>query len=338
MQTNLAAVTHTGTPRQNATEQTWPTPVGQVSVFFWPLALVALVAALTARHGGWPIDGGPALLVATAVMLLGGLPHGACDMALAAAAWRIHWHGLVLIVAAYLGVAALMMALWWAVPVAALLLFLALAGVHFGEDWTMLPRGLLRIMAGLAVITTAALGQPGPVGALFAVMTRSPLALPIAHWAAAAAPVALLVTLVGLVLAWRAGNRVWVLAQTICYACLLTLPPLIGFAVFFVGLHSPLHWRQVVQTLPRQWRGAALRQGVWLTALVLGVWVWALWFRGVVVMSPTMPLIIGGDAFRLLSIVAAPHLALSLVIERQLANTGQARRESPFQATMVARK
>lgn len=318
MQTNFAAASHPGSLRHSLSEPAWPTPVGQVSALFWPLALMALAAALLARHGGWAIDGGPVLLVATAVMLIGGLPHGACDMALAAAAWRIHWHGLVLVLAAYLGVGALMMALWWAVPVAALLLFLALAGLHFGEDWTMLPRGLLRIMAGLAVITTAALGQPGPVGALFSVMTQSPLAVPIAHWAAAAAPVTLLVTLVGLILAWRAGHREWVLAQTICYGCLLTLPPLIGFSVFFVGLHSPLHWRQVVHTLPRQWRGAALWQGVWLTALVLAVWIWALWYRGLGVMTPAMPLFIGGDAFRLLAIVAAPHLVLSLAIERRL--------------------
>ena len=314
----VAVAPQAGAPRQRLTEPAWPTPVGQVSALFWLLALAALVGALAARNGGWAIGGGPAVLVATAVMLIGGLPHGACDMALAAAAWRLNWHGLVVILAAYVGVGALMMALWWAAPVVALLLFLALAGLHFGEDWAMLPRGLLRTLAGLSVITAAALGQPGPVAALFAAMTHSALALPIAQWAAAAAPVTLLVTLVGLIMAWRAGHRGWVAAQTLSYAGLLMLPPLIGFAVFFVGLHAPLHWRQVERVLPRQWLGAAFWQGVWLTLLVLAVWIWALWYRGLIDAAPAMPLFVGGDAFRLLSIVAAPHLALSLAIERRL--------------------
>jgi Brp/Blh family beta-carotene 15,15'-monooxygenase len=308
-----------GSLRHSPAQPAWPTPVGQVSALFWPLALIAVTGAALVRHQGWAIEGGPALWVAIAVMLIGGLPHGACDIALAAVAWQTGGRALGLIVAAYLGVAGVMLVLWWLAPVAALLMFLALAGVHFGEDWTMLPRGLLRVMAGLAVITTAALGQPGAVGALFAAMTHSAWAVPIARWAAAAAPVTLLVTLVGLMLAWQAGHRIWVLAQALSYACLMALPPLMGFAVFFVGLHAPLHWDHVTQALPGHWRRAAVWQGAGLTLLVLAGWLAALWGRGLIVPGAISPLLVGGDAFRLLSVVAAPHLALSLALERRLA-------------------
>ena len=298
--------------------ETWSAPAGQVSALFWPLALLAVGCDAGARLGWWAIDSGPITAGAIAVMLIGGLPHGACDMALAATAWHTDRRMMVPIVMAYLGVAGLMTVLWWLAPVAALLLFLALAGLHFGEDWAMLPPGLLRIMAGLAVIAAAALGAPHAVSALFTAMTGSSLATPIADWAAAMAPMTLLVTLVGLILAWQAGHRGWVLAQGVSYACLLTLPPLIGFGVFFVGLHAPLHWRQVIRTLPPLRHGAALQQGAGLTVLVLTVWLGALWGRGLMVAAPTAWIMVGGDAFRLLSIVAAPHLALSLAIARRM--------------------
>ncbi len=302
--------------------ETWSAPAGQVSALFWPLAVLACGCGMGSRFGWWAIDSAPVTATAIAVMLIGGLPHGACDMALAATAWRTGRRLMAALVTAYIGVAAAMAMLWWLAPVLALLVFLALAALHFGEDWAMLPAGLLRLMAGLAVIATAALGAPQAVAALFTAMTASPLGTPIAAWAAAMAPMTLLVTLVGLILAWQAGNRAWVMAQTMSYACLLTLPPLIGFGVFFVGLHAPLHWRQVARALPPMRHGAAKRQGAGLTVLVLAIWFGALWGKGLLMARPATLLLVGGDAFCLLSIVAAPHLALSLALERHVRRPG----------------
>jgi Brp/Blh family beta-carotene 15,15'-monooxygenase len=302
--------------------ETWSAPAGQVSPLFWPLAVLACGCGMGSRFGWWAIDSAPVTATAIAVMLIGGLPHGACDMALAATAWRTGRRLMAALVTAYIGVAAAMAMLWWLAPVLALLVFLALAALHFGEDWAMLPAGLLRLMAGLAVIATAALGAPQAVAALFTAMTASPLGTPIAAWAAAMAPMTLLVTLVGLILAWQAGHRAWVMAHTMSYACLLTLPPLIGFGVFFVGLHAPLHWRQVVRALPPMRHGAAKRQGAGLTVLVLAIWLGALWGKGLLMARPATLLLVGGDAFCLLSIVAAPHLALSLALERHVRRPG----------------
>ena len=302
--------------------ETWSAPAGQVSPLFWPLAVLACGCGMGSRFGWWAIDSAPVTATAIAVMLIGGLPHGACDMALAATAWRTGRRLMAALVTAYIGVAAAMAMLWWLAPVLALLVFLALAALHFGEDWAMLPAGLLRLMAGLAVIATAALGAPQAVAALFTAMTASPLGTPIAAWAAAMAPMTLLVTLVGLILAWQAGHRAWVMAQTMSYACLLTLPPLIGFCVFFVGLHAPLHWRQVVRALPPMRHGAAKHQGAGLTVLVLAIWLGALWGKGLLMARPATLLLVGGDAFCLLSIVAAPHLALSLALERHVRRPG----------------
>lgn len=298
--------------------ETWPAHAGQVSPLFWLLAPIATLCAMGAQLGWWSVHGTGVTLAAIAVMLVGGLPHGASDVSLASTAWRLSRVAMVEMLALYIGVATLMTALWWLTPVGALIVFLALAGLHFGEDWTMLPPGLLRVMAGLSVITVAALGQPEQVTALFATMTGSPAAAPIARWLAASAPVTLLVTLVGAAGAWQAGHRRWVIAQAIGFAVLFVLPPLLGFAVFFVGLHAPLHWREVVRRLPQSRLLRARIESVAFSALSLMLWLGALWGLGLLTSAAGASARIAGAAFCLLSIVAAPHLALSLAIARKI--------------------
>ena len=295
------------------TQNTWPAQAGQGFWFFWPLMALVAGRGLGVQAGLWSADSAIITQGAVAIMLLGGLPHGACDLSLAAAALQRGWRELGLVLVLYVLTGAAMAGLWWLSPIAALIVFLALSGFHFGEDWAMLPSGLLRVMAGLAVITTAAIGQPAQVSALFVGLTGSSLAPIVAHWLAAAAPVTLLVTAVGLTSAWQAGLRLLVLAYGLSYAGLLFLPPMLGFALFFVGLHAPLHWRTVIRHLPGRQILIARREAIGFTALTLAVWL--VWLAG---WGLPMGGSLGAEAFRLLSIVAAPHLALSLALERRL--------------------
>jgi len=291
----------------------FPPAQGKVPVLFWPLAFAALAASI-AISAGWLVAGSGWLLYPTiAAMLLGGLPHGACDISLAAAALHCRRRDVAPLIALYVLVAAAMTLLWWLSPLAALLVFLGMSGIHFGEDWAMLPSGLLRAMAGMAVITTAAFGQQDRVADLFVALTGSPHAVMIARWAQAAAPLTWLVTLVGIEAAWRSGHRAWVMACCACFTGLLVLPPLIGFTLFFAGLHAPLHWQSLQRTLPRARARSAEHEGLWLTILTLSIWFG--WMRWAHVVSPLGS---SAEAFRLLSIVAAPHLALSLTIERRI--------------------
>ncbi len=286
---------------------------GKVPELFWPLALVALVAG-TAISAGWlSASSGWLLYPAIAAMLLGGLPHGACDISLAASALHCNRRDMAPLIGLYILIAAAMTALWWFSPLAALLVFLGLSGLHFGEDWTMLPSGLLRAMAGMAVITAAAFGQQDQVAELFVALTGSPHAVTVARWAQAAAPLTGLVTLVGLEAAWRMGYRAWVIAYCGCLLGLLLLPPTFGFALFFAGLHAPRHWQSVQRNLPRARAITAGQEGLWLTILTMTIWLaWLNWAHVRSALGSS------AEAFRLLSIVAAPHLALSLTIERRI--------------------
>ena len=281
---------------------------GYVAVpkFFWsafavlPLAIVLDV----------PLTGNGFLAVASVFMLIGGLPHGAFDIAIARTALKLSPSAAAIFTLAYIGVAAIMIALWALAPVMTLCLFLARAGAHFGEDWRMLESGLLRIMAGASILCIPAFANPDAVAALFVAMAG-----PEANWVhqtiVAFTPVAVLVTLVGMLMAVHAGNAEWALAQFAALLALAILPPQIGFLFFFVFLHSPIHMRGLAAKLPG-WSGPQF----WIYGSLICLACFAL----AIVLVPGLlfgqSLTISAEAFRLLSVVAAPHLLLTMFVDR----------------------
>lgn len=280
-----------------------------VPYFFWP----ACVSLLLCHAFAIPLDTNIALALAAGLMLAGGLPHGAFDIALASRALRLNRTSAFGLFSVYILVAGAMLLLWATAPIAALSLFLGLAALHFGEDWRMLDAGLLRTMAGASIICIPAFAHPQAVTALFVAMAGEN-----ADWvgrvAMAFAPVAVLVTAVGMGQAARSGNAGWALAQGASLACLALFPPQIGFLLYFVFLHSPLHMRGLAQMLPgwsisTLWAYGAL---ICLACLAAA----ALFAPG---LFSGQSLAMSADAFRLLSVVAAPHLLLTLFVESQTA-------------------
>lgn len=175
--------------------------------------------------------------LAAALLVLGGLPHGASDHALAAPVWRARLGrlGVPMFLAGYVACAALVFVAWRAVPLAALLAFLALSAWHFaredavgGSRWERVARGLMPI--GLpALLHPAALTE---------------LLLPLLAGSAGDARVAAAVmsacgvgAVFGLAGWWWREGRVPPLAAASAVA-LLICPPLLGFALFFALDHS----------------------------------------------------------------------------------------------------
>jgi hypothetical protein len=108
-------------------------------------------------------------------------------------------------------------------------------------------------MAGASVLCIPAFAHPDSVTALFVAMA-GPEADWVRRFIVAFTPVALLVTSVGMLMAVRAGHSGWALAQFAALLALAVLPPQVGFLLYFVFLHSPLHMRGVAATLP-SWSG-----------------------------------------------------------------------------------
>ncbi|WP_295632368.1 Brp/Blh family beta-carotene 15,15'-dioxygenase [Novosphingobium sp.] len=287
---------------------------------FW-LAAVALAVGLMLRA---PLSQPAAIATATIVMIGGGLPHGAYDMALLRRAASLDRSAMALAVSSYAAIVALMALLWIAAPLLTLVLFLAVSAFHFGEDWAMLDVALLRFAAGAAVIAAAAIGHPTGVAALFVAMSDARAAI-VAKVVIAAAPVALLVTSVGVATAWRNGNRQWAAAMVVCLAMLVALPPVAGFTLFFVFLHAPRHLAQSRASLRDMSQTRWLATGTLFSAATLIGW-WA--------QQRVVPGQIGGSwaaqAFQLLASVAVPHLALSRWLEKRLERPHSSRSECSF--------
>lgn len=241
----------------------------------------------------------------------GGLPHGAYDIALLRRSVALGRSGVALALGGYAAVAVLMALLWMSLPLAALVLFLAVAAVHFGEDWDMLDEPLLRVAAGAAVIAAAAIGHPAEVSALFVAMSDARASV-IAQIVTAAAPVTLLVTAVGIAVAWRDGSRHWAVAMALCLALLIVLPPVAGFALFCVFLHSPRHLAQTRLRLPDMAPAQWLTTGAVLSGGAILGW-WAL--HRVAPRGIDRDLVV--QAFQLLAAVAVPHLLLSRWLEKR---------------------
>jgi len=146
------------------------------------------------------------------------------------------------------------------------------------------------------------------------VAMSDPRAAVVARIVTAIAPVALLVTLVGIALAWRQGSRHWASAMAVCLGLLIVLPPVAGFALFFVFLHSPRHLAQTRVLLRDMTRARWIGTGALLSGVaILGWW-------GVRVIAPSrFDPSLGAQAFQLLASVAVPHLLLSRWLERRLA-------------------
>jgi hypothetical protein len=128
-------------------------------------------------------------------------------------------------------------------------------------------------------------------------------------------PVAILVTAVGIWQAFRAGNKAWAMAHLCAFAGLACFPPQLGFLVYFVFLHSPLHMRGIESRLP-DWSQSEIwiHGGIICTSSLLATYIFAPGFFS----SDAVE--ISSAAFRALSVVAAPHLLLSQLLER-LSNT-----------------
>ena len=275
---------------------------------FW----VAAIALCAAAVGRLPLGAPEAVVAATLAFIGGGLPHGAYDIASLRRAVALDRLGLVLAVGGYVAVATIMALLWMTAPLAALILFLMVAAVHFGGDWRMLDEPLLRVAAGTAVIAAPAIGHPAQVTALFVAMSGERAAV-VAQVAAATAPVALLVTAVGVALVWRQGDRAWAAAMATCLILLLILPPVAGFALFFVFLHSPRHLAEARAALGDMTRARWLATGGLLSGAAIAGW-WGLEALAAAPIGASLE----ARAFQLLASVALPHLLLSRWLETRL--------------------
>ncbi len=216
----------------------------------------------------------------------------------------------------YLGLAATVLALWWAFPVLALVAFLLYSAFHFGtegEPRLQLPQAVGATAFGALPIAAAARWSPAEVERIFAVLLRG-------HAAAAATitmvaghallPFVALSVLHLLTDAGQLARRGLVLAVQLLLFRMC--PPLLAFSVFFCLWHTPEHLLETsrddaghlsLQTVAHNLRGGTTPWLLSLTAVALAAW------RGQHTLQAYTALI-----FLALSALTVPHMVLALLV------------------------
>lgn len=265
------------------------------------VAVLAVMATLSGASLGSPAVSAGACLA----MLVLGLPHGSLDLELIRARRRRGGTGDVLaILALYLGCAAAMLALWRLDPVAALALFILIAVWHFAEDWEGADLPLLEWGGALALLSAPTLFNRAGLDAAFGALTGSTYAVVMTDALTLAAPVALLLATVLIVVHWQAGRRGQAAGLAAAAAAMTALPPIAGFALYFCLLHSPRHFSGALRTLSwtRAGQWAVVVAPLTLAALGLAALLYRLELR------PTISDQIVAASFMTLAVVTVPHM------------------------------
>jgi beta-carotene 15,15'-dioxygenase len=282
-----------------------------VCLRLWLLPLATLILVLTDNY--WvAVDGVLATAIAAALILFAGIPHGTLDVEIAALRFdRQDFRGKSKIIIAYIICAALMALLWYVLPALALILFLILSIIHFGADWHRDDDRFFSVMVGWALIAMPALSHPDAVASIFEMLTADQSGATIAAILACTAVPAIVGSLIFAVREIKQNARLNGIDVIACLAAAALLPPLVGFAVFFCGLHSPRHLAEAI----RQSGQISLKTkgliGGAVTALSLGLA--ALLFAGQGPVELESSLI--RTAFILLSILTVPHFILEQLYE-----------------------
>lgn len=279
----------------------------------WALPAATMLLIIVDRLLGG-LNSVEANMLAAIAIVLAGIPHGTLDVEIAAAHFgQRGLAGRTKIIAGYLGCAAAMVLLWLLLPELALISFLIISIVHFSRDWRGGVDPFLAMMVGWALVALPALASPSDVATIFAALTGSDNGIVIAALLGAASVPAALGSLVFAFWAFRHNDTQSASEVLACIIAALFLPPLVAFAVFFCGLHSPRH---MADALRETGALSPLKKGtiiVAVFALSLGLGALMFLYQGDV--PADMGII--RTAFILISTLTVPHFILEHLLSNK---------------------
>ena len=269
---------------------------------FCALALGLVVACLN----GARLDSRYELAVTGALILILGVPHGAFDVVFARKLFGVaDFKGWALFSLFYIGLSALVVGLWYALPSLFLCAFLAFAALHFGADPAAGASKLSRGLYGGAVIVLPALWHGAELQRLLGLVAGPASAALVTPVLSQLAPAWLGATVLACALQARTA-RLAALESAALAALAVTAPPLLTFTVYFCAMHSPRHILRTLASL----RGAdarnALALAIWPTVAVFAAAVLIGWLAsGIPIETRVMQLVFVG-----LAALTLPHMVL----------------------------
>ena len=285
------------------------------SLRLWALPVVTVLLIL-ADHFWVGLDGTQMTMLAALAIVLAGIPHGTLDAEIAASHFgQNSLAGKTKIIAAYASCALAMILLWTLAPELALISFLIISIVHFSHDWRGGVDPFLAMMVGWTLVALPALARPAEVAAIFEVLTGNPNGAIIASLLACTSVPAALGSLVFAYWAFTNDDRQSAVEVIACIFAALFLPPLIAFAIFFCGLHSPRHMADALRETGALSSGQKLVIVAAVSALSLGLGV-------LIYASGNAARVDAGivrSAFVLISTLTVPHFILEHLTAREWA-------------------
>ena len=200
-------------------------------------------------------------LIALLAIVVIGLPHGAADGAIAGyLGYTCRLSSALTFFSVYSALAALVVLFWFLLPTTALIGFLVISIIHFGLDAARIKQGGMRWLQvfahGCAIIIGISQSHKAEVHHIYTFLINND-----------ASPVwfmidvfSVLFIVVLVVYAWQAIKdpswRLGFLELIVLLIVFSQLPPLVGFSLYFCGLHSVRHfhsiWRSLRLSMPLQ--------------------------------------------------------------------------------------
>jgi Brp/Blh family beta-carotene 15,15'-monooxygenase len=272
----------------------------------WALPLVT-ASLILADHFWVGMDSAHMTMIAAVAIVLAGIPHGTLDAEIAANHFgQNNIAGKSSIIAGYVACTLVMTLLWTVAPELALISFLVISIVHFSHDWRGGVDPFLAMMVGWALVALPALARPAEVALIFEMLTGNQNGQIIAALLACASLPAALGSLVFAYWAYTNDDRQSAIEVVACIAAAIFLPPLIAFAIFFCGLHSPRHFADALRETGTI--SPTKKAVIVIAVFALSIGCGALLFRS----QGSMPFDAGiiRTAFVLISILTVPHFIL----------------------------
>jgi beta-carotene 15,15'-dioxygenase len=180
------------------------------------------------------------IVLATLIFFLG-LPHGAFDVIFAKRLYGLvsagQWAAFCL---AYIALAAAVVGFWWVLPAVFLTAFLLVSAFHFSGDLQTGTSAVLRFWYAGSMLIFPAWFHQADVARLFGDLVAGDFAGQMAGILRSMALPWCVGLCVTLMLQWRAN---WMTSLEVVAVSVLAMaaPPLVGFTVFFCGMHSARH-------------------------------------------------------------------------------------------------
>jgi Brp/Blh family beta-carotene 15,15'-monooxygenase len=185
--------------------------------------------------------------VALGLMICAGIPHGSFDLRVAEAKWREGGISRTAILTGYLVCVVGMSSMCVFTPLAGLLLFLVISAIHFseGESHSSQPpdvaRGILFGVSAIVLPIGLHLSNAQSYVSFFIPPALFFFAQGSLRFIASALACVIAIVLLRDLLCARSVSKSESLQRLVCFCGWIFLPPLAGFAVWFVGRHSRQH-------------------------------------------------------------------------------------------------